>query len=224
MPSLSFGRQPLKIPLSEYRLAVTICFEDTIPQVIARFFREDAAGRQPDVLINLSNDGWFHGSAELDMHLAIGVFRAVEHRVPLARAVNTGLSALVDGNGEIRAFLPKETEGVLSVTVPLDDRRSLYTRLGDWLGLSCLAVTIGLVPLGIFRKPRRAAPAELTETPEIPTLGCLPERRPWGKFGQVGHLGRREPESLTGRFRTRVVAACHSSSRIVNIKIAVEDR
>ena len=64
--------------------------------------REAAPARQPDVLINLSNDGWFHGSAELDMHLAIGVFRAVEHRVPLARAVNTGLSALVDGNGEIR--------------------------------------------------------------------------------------------------------------------------
>ncbi len=154
-PSLSFGRHPLLIPLNEYLLAVTICFEDTIPQVISRFFREAAADRQPDVLINLSNDGWFHGSAELDMHLAIGVFRAVEHRVPLARAVNTGLSALVDGNGEIRSFLPKETEGVLSVTVPLDDRRSLYTCFGDWLGLSCLAVTIGLVPIGIFRKPRR---------------------------------------------------------------------
>jgi apolipoprotein N-acyltransferase len=158
VPNLSFGRQSVVIPLKPYLLAVTICFEDTIPQVIARFFREAPADRQPDVLINLSNDGWFHGSAELDMHLAIGVFRAVEHRVPLARAVNTGLSALVDGNGEIRSFLVKETDGVLSVTVPLDDRRSPYTRMGDWLGLSCLAVTIGLVPVGIFRKPRRRRP------------------------------------------------------------------
>ena len=124
--------------------------------MIARFFHDTARDPQPDVLINLSNDGWFHGSAELDVHLAIGVFRAIEHRVPLARAVNTGLSALIDGNGEIRSFLPKETEGVLSVTVPLDDRRSLYTRSrSDWLGLSCLAVTIGLVPVGILRKPRR---------------------------------------------------------------------
>jgi apolipoprotein N-acyltransferase len=89
------------------------------------------------------------------MHLAIGVFRAVEHRVPFARAVNTGLSALVDGNGEIRATLPKSTEGVLSVTVPLDDRRSFYSRTGDWVGLSCLAVTIGLVPLGVIRKARK---------------------------------------------------------------------
>ena len=98
--------------------------------MISRFFAEAARDHQPDVLINLSNDGWFHGSAELDMHLAIGVFRAVEHRVPLARAVNTGFSALVDGNGEIRASLPKESEGVLSVTVPLDDRTSLLHRMG----------------------------------------------------------------------------------------------
>jgi apolipoprotein N-acyltransferase len=69
--------------------------------------------------------------------------------------VNTGLTALVDGNGEIRASLPKESKGVLPVTVPLDGRTSYYSRYGDWLGLSCLAVTIGLVPLGIMRKSLR---------------------------------------------------------------------
>jgi len=150
--SLSFGREPLTLPLGPYRLAVSICFEDTIPQVIGRFFGSAADGHQPDILINLSNDGWYHGSAELDILLAIGVFRAVEHRVPLARAVNTGLTALVDGNGEIREALPKETQGVLSVTVPLDDRTSCYSRWGDWLGLSCLAVTVGLIPIGWVRK------------------------------------------------------------------------
>ena len=73
LPRLSFGSQPRLIPLKEYLLAVTICFEDTVPQVISRFFDGAAGDRQPDVLVNLSNDGWFHGSAELDMHLAIGV-------------------------------------------------------------------------------------------------------------------------------------------------------
>jgi apolipoprotein N-acyltransferase len=158
VPSLSFGRDPRCLRLGGYVLAVTICFEDTVPQVVARFFPSDGKVGEPDVLINLSNDGWFHGSAELDMHLAIGVFRAVEHRVPLARAVNTGLTALVDGNGEIRATLPKETDGVLSVTVPLDDRGSAYSRLGDWLGLSCLAVTIGLLPMGFLGIPGRFRP------------------------------------------------------------------
>jgi len=154
LPSLTFGEEPRPLVLGPYRLAVTICFEDTIPQVIGRFFNPGTDSQQPDVLINLSNDGWFHDSSELDMHLAIAVFRSVEHRVPLVRSVNTGLSAMVDGNGEIRAILPKETDDVLSVTVPLDDRTSFYSRWGDWLGLGCVAVTIGLIPIGIVRKGR----------------------------------------------------------------------
>jgi apolipoprotein N-acyltransferase len=151
IPSLSFGRDASILPLGRFRLAASVCFEDTIPQVIGRFFAPGSGSEQPDVLINASNDGWFHGSSELDMHLAIGVFRAIEHRVPLARAVNTGLSALVDGNGEIRDQLAKGRSGVLSVTVPLDDRTSLYSRYGDWLGLSCLAVLIGFVPLALVK-------------------------------------------------------------------------
>jgi apolipoprotein N-acyltransferase len=156
VPSLNFGQQANSLSLGPYRLAVSICFEDTLPHVIRRFFATGASGASPDMLVNLSNDGWFHGSSELDMHLAIGVFRAVENRVPLARAVNTGLSALVDGNGEIVATLPKESKGVLSVVVPLDPRESLYSRWGDWLGLSCLAATIGLVPMGLIWKNKSA--------------------------------------------------------------------
>jgi apolipoprotein N-acyltransferase len=152
LPTLSFGAEPRSLVLGPYRLAVTICFEDTIPHVIGRFFGPGTDGHQPDVLINLSNDGWFHDSPELDMHLAIAVFRCVEHRVPLVRSVNTGLSAMVDGNGEIRAILPKEVDDVLLVTVPLDGRTSFYSRWGDWLGLSCAAVTIGLIPIGLVRK------------------------------------------------------------------------
>ncbi len=157
LPSLSFGREPLCLSLGPHRLAVSICFEDTVPQVIGRFF-DESAGRSPDLLVNLSNDGWFHGSPELDMHLAMGVFRAVEHRVPLVRAVNTGLSALIDGNGLICAALPKETKGVLPVTVPLDPREGLYSRWGEWVGRTCLAVAIGLLPLGLVWKPRSLKP------------------------------------------------------------------
>ena len=152
VPSLNFGREPNSLAIGPYRIAAAICFEDTVPHVVRRFFHEAPDGRQPDVLLNLSNDGWFHGSSELDMHLAVSVFRAIENRVPLARAVNTGISALVDGNGEIRDTLPRQTESVLTVDVPLDDRTSLYTVCGDWLGLSCLAVTIGLVPMGLLRR------------------------------------------------------------------------
>jgi len=110
-------------------------------------------------VLNISNDGWFRGSSEHDIHLATSVFRAIENRVPLARAVNTGVSALVDGNGRVIAALPKITEGVLSVTVPLDDRVTLYSEWGDWLGITCLTLTLTLIPACLLQtvRSRRSA-------------------------------------------------------------------
>jgi apolipoprotein N-acyltransferase len=153
IPSLDPGTDPVWLSLGPYRVVTAICFEDTVPQVVRRYFREAQDGPHPDLLVNLSNDGWFRGSSEHDMHLAVSVFRAVEHRVPLARAANMGVSAIVDGNGRVVASLPKLKEGVLAGVVPLDDRAGTYSTWGDWLGQSCLAVTIGLVPLA-FLYPR----------------------------------------------------------------------
>ncbi|QEH38204.1 hypothetical protein OJF2_68020 [Aquisphaera giovannonii] len=65
----------------------------------------------------------------------------------------------MDGNGRIRETLGRGIEGVLAVAVPLDDRSSAFTALGDWLGLSCLAVAIGLVPMGPLKTVRRARPS-----------------------------------------------------------------
>jgi len=161
LPTLTFGDETNALRLGDHRIAVGICFEDTVPHLIRRFFREAPDGRQPDFLVDLSNDGWFHGSEELDMHLAVSVFRCVENRVPLVRAVNTGLSALVDGDGRIVNVLPRDKEGVLQVETPLDGRTAFFSVAGDWLGDSCLAVCIGLVPAGLirdrFRRSRTAA-------------------------------------------------------------------
>ena len=89
------------------------------------------------------------------MHLAVSVFRCIENRVPLARAVNTGISAMIDGNGRIIQSLEKLKTGVLVEQAPLDDRVAPYTHWGDWLGQFCLASTLGLLVLGTFA-PRRA--------------------------------------------------------------------
>jgi apolipoprotein N-acyltransferase len=149
VPSLSFGKALVWFDLGPYRLATAICFEDTVPQVARRFFAHPEGSRQPDVLLNLSNDGWFHGSSEHDMHLAVSIFRAIENRVPLARSVNTGVSAFIDGNGRVLDALPKLQEGILARAIPLDDRVSLYSTWGDWVGVSCLAATLALIPLSL---------------------------------------------------------------------------
>jgi len=168
IPTLAFGEKPSWFDLGKYRYATAICFEDTVPQVVRRLFREVDDGRSPDVLLNLSNDGWFtyldedgqvHASSEQEMHLAGSVFRAVEHRVPLARAANTGISAVVDGDGRVVASVPAAVEDVLVREIPLDPRTGLYTAWGDWVGQGCLAISIGIVPLRWWR--RRPSPGEI---------------------------------------------------------------
>ena len=73
---------------------------------IARDFTSDSGRAKEkkniDILVAISNDGWFMHSAELEQHLAAAVFRAVENRIAVARSVNTGASVLVDPNGHIR--------------------------------------------------------------------------------------------------------------------------
>ena len=91
-----------------------------------------------EILVNQSNDGWFDNSIEGDYHLAASIFRCVEARRPMIRSSNTGPSAMIDGNGRIVKVFEKDGKkqgvaGLLQVQVPLDDRRSWYVILGDWL-------------------------------------------------------------------------------------------
>ncbi len=87
-----------------YTFGTVICFEDTDPTIA----RPYVAGDRPavDFLVNISNDGWFDGTAEHEQHLAICRFRAVECRRSVARAVNMGVSAVIDANGRVLRPLP----------------------------------------------------------------------------------------------------------------------
>jgi apolipoprotein N-acyltransferase len=92
-------RDPERVPVS---FGVVICYEDTDPAVTR--LNAGADGQPPaDFLVNISNDGWFEGTSEHEQHLAVCRFRAVECRRPVARAVNMGVSALIDGNGRVLA-------------------------------------------------------------------------------------------------------------------------
>lgn len=175
---ISAGRNAHVFHSGGRRLLPTICFEDTVPHLV-RSMVEAAEKEQPvDCLVNLTNDGWFHGSSELDQHLITSAFRCVETRTPLVRAVNTGISAFIDGNGVIRepeAFIDfdgersdavdlrtsmrdksgrfyKQLNAALISTVPLDPRRSLYVAWGDWFAAICAAVCAGLVVWSIARR------------------------------------------------------------------------
>ncbi|HWA98285.1 MAG TPA: apolipoprotein N-acyltransferase [Pirellulales bacterium] len=146
------------------RLSLSICYETVLPHVIRREVKDATTGdAAPDILMNLTNDGWFWGSHELDLHLICGVFRAVECRMPLLVAANTGFSAWVDGSGRIVERGPRHAPGWIVADVGLDNRHSLYLRTGDWFAglclLGCLAIVVEAGSAKGRRKQRLAPPA-----------------------------------------------------------------
>ncbi|MGR3319960.1 MAG: apolipoprotein N-acyltransferase [Candidatus Anammoxibacter sp.] len=124
-----------------YRFGVLICYEDTMPNLVRKFANEGV-----DFMVNITNDGWFRKSAELDQHLAIMVFRAIENRTTIIRAANTGISAFIDSNGVIYDRLQndhgeyKEIDGVLTnkVTINKESAKSWYTENGDIFAFFCV--------------------------------------------------------------------------------------
>jgi len=127
-----------------YRFAVPICYEDTTPEICRGFVHGPDGNKRVDFLLNISNDGWFNHGYELPQHLVGSVFRAVEHRVGVARAVNTGISGFVDPLGRVHDCVTSGERlfgsgivGSKVATIWTDTRHSLYTRWGDWFAHAC---------------------------------------------------------------------------------------
>lgn len=177
------GRQVHLFRHGDWRFLPLICFEDTVPHLVRRMVAEgeEFANGQIDCLVNLTNDGWFHGSSELDQHLITAQFRCIETRTPMVRAVNTGISAIIDGDGVVRepevffdldsrleGLAPRESirdpksgryykqlNCALVANVPLDPRQSLYVATGDWFAAACLMACIAAALHALLvRKPR----------------------------------------------------------------------
>lgn len=155
--SLWFGEQPtvfeLQTAAGNYRFGTPICYEDVMPYLVHDYVW-DHGQRRVDFLVNISNDGWFLHSAELPQHMAIAVFRAVENRVGIARAVNTGMSGFIDPDGRVYGVVADRGRtlgpGIVGVSVEpvrIDRRRSFYGLHGDWFAGLCL-IAASLLWLG----------------------------------------------------------------------------
>jgi len=155
------GELPKPLTLEGVNYAVNICYETVLPQLIRREFVHLIREHQstPDVMVNLTNDAWYWGSSELDMHLASGVFRAVEMRTPLVVAANRGLSAHVDHLGRIMGMTERNKPATLVAHVTLPNRTgpypTLFVRFGDWFALVCLVCSTVLAAVGWRERRRR---------------------------------------------------------------------
>ena len=140
MPNgLTPGDEPASFEIAGLTMSPSICFESTMPHLIRRHVVELARqGKPVDVLVNLTNDGWFGGSSILDLQLDCAVFRSVELRRPFLVAANTGFSAWIDGSGQIRNQGPRRATDTLLAEVTADGRHSLYQTWGDWPAGICI--------------------------------------------------------------------------------------
>ena len=181
-----------------------ICFEGTIPSVCRKLVEKSKEQGKPVVMVNISNDGWFthlkgwtgfwdsvwlkrsqaktaqsridayQGTVEQAQHMTHSVFRAIENRVPVVRAVNTGISVEIDSNGKIgqmvKSYDPDSRKktmvaGELKVSTNTDSRVTMYAYIGNTFAVTVSGFAVCIVLL-LLIKPRRESAAEINKSGE----------------------------------------------------------
>ena len=122
-----------------HKLAATICYEAIFPDLLRQFPERGA-----ELLVNVTNDGWYGRSSAPYQHFAMAVFRAVENGRYLVRAANTGITAVVDPRGRVLARTQLFERTVLVRDVPFVRDVTFYARHGDVFAWSCLAAACAL--------------------------------------------------------------------------------
>lgn len=132
-------RKPIDLPNAP-RMLPLICYEAIFPGYIA------TRAERPAWIVNVTNDGWFGNSSGPYQHLQQARMRAIEEGLPLVRAANTGVSAVIDPAGRVIARLGLGIEGVLDAALPAPLGPTLYSRAGDVPAalLAALALAIAL--------------------------------------------------------------------------------
>jgi apolipoprotein N-acyltransferase len=127
------GTEPRALELARpeaptVRMAVLNCYEDTLPDIGRLLTR----ALSPNLLVNITNDAWFHGTAESELHARLASMRAIEMRRDLVRAVNMGVTTWVDASGRVRARRESQGPDVLVVEPRLrEGALTVYARAGD---------------------------------------------------------------------------------------------
>ncbi|XQZ43616.1 apolipoprotein N-acyltransferase (plasmid) [Paracoccus yeei] len=131
-------------------VGVAICYEAIFPGHVV----DDAI--RPDWIFNATNDAWFGNSIGPWQHLASARMRAVEEGLPLVRAANTGISAVIDAYGRTRALLDLGTVGIIDARLPRPLAPTLYARIGDWSAF--VLILLAWVVAGIRRRTSHLGP------------------------------------------------------------------
>jgi apolipoprotein N-acyltransferase len=131
------GKRVVVSLVDGHKIGAFICYEAVLPN----FVRQFAAGGA-EVLVNISNDGWFGKSAARSQHLAMVRMRAAENRRWILRSTNDGITATIDSAGRLRGTLPLYVEATSYTGFTYISERTPYTRYGNWFVALCAAIAV----------------------------------------------------------------------------------
>ena len=132
------GRSRAPLDAGSTRLGIFICYESIFPDEVRQFADQGA-----QVLVNLSNDGWYGDSGAYAQHLNQTRMRAIENNRWILSATNTGVTASIDPYGRTVARLPRKERGALVAPYALTSVTTFYTRHGDWFAWLCAIISTG---------------------------------------------------------------------------------
>jgi apolipoprotein N-acyltransferase len=139
------GPGPRTLDLGTHgRAGIQICYEIVFSGQVAE------RGNRPDYIFNPSNDGWF-GAFGPPQHLAQARLRAIEEGLPVLRATTTGISAVIDGHGVVRHYLPMHRAGRIDAAVPPALAPTAFARLGHGLTLIWTILFLALAAVAMRR-------------------------------------------------------------------------
>ena len=137
--------------------SLNICFESSVAHLIRnQILALRKEGHDPRVLVNLSNDGWFRNSHQMEHHLATHVFRAVENRMYYVTASNGAFSAIISSYGEIQQIGKRGAAEAVSGTVAINLNEAhtltIYQKFGDWYALPLAVGVLALAGFGFWER------------------------------------------------------------------------
>jgi apolipoprotein N-acyltransferase len=148
----SRGSGAATLQVGSHRVAVSICYEDILPELV----RRSILAGDPELLVNLTSDAWFRGTDAVDFHLALAKLRSVEHRKYLVRSTRDGASAVIDSGGRVLRRVDAASTEAFVATIRWLPGSTIYARYGSaWLfGAAVVAVVVALAR---SRRGRRTA-------------------------------------------------------------------
>jgi apolipoprotein N-acyltransferase len=143
------GKEIFNFSLPQGKFGVLICFEIIFPDLCRRFVKRGA-----NFLVTITNDAWFGRTSAPYQHFSMATFRAVENRVFVARAANTGITGIIDPRGKILKEGGIFTEDSMNGTIRLSIHKTFYTLYGDVFAWCCSAFSIFLLAYALFKKSK----------------------------------------------------------------------